>query len=86
MYRRESASAQSARLKVYEKSGTFPKITKATGLASLKYILEEDAVFPANKSELIEKQWKVFDLTENEHVHRLLLENLPKGNIQMWTK
>ncbi len=72
--------SDAARLKVYEKSGTFPKVTKATGLASLKIVLEEDTVFPATKSELIEKQgWKVFDLTENEHVHvRLLLENLPK--------
>lgn len=73
--------SDAARLKVYEKSGTFPKVTKAAGLASLKIVLEEDAVFPATKSELIEKQgWKVFDLTETEHVHvRLLLENLPNG-------
>src|SRR5659263_141948 len=70
-----------ARLKVYEKSGTFPKVTKAVGLASLKTGLKEDAKFPATKSELIVKQgWKVFDLTENEHVHtRLLLERLPDG-------
>ncbi|MBU3967156.1 MAG: DUF72 domain-containing protein [Euryarchaeota archaeon] len=62
--------SDAARLKVYEKSGTFPKVTKAAGLASLKIVLEEDAVFPATKSELIEKQgWKVFDLTETEHVH-----------------
>ncbi len=62
--------ADAARLKVYEKSGTFPKVTKAIGLASLRSILEEDATFPASKSELIEKQgWKVFDLTEQEHVH-----------------
>jgi len=62
--------SDASRLKVYEKKGTFPKATKAAGLASLKIVLEEDAVFPATKSELIEKQgWKVFDLTENEHVH-----------------
>ncbi|MBU3967271.1 MAG: DUF2795 domain-containing protein [Euryarchaeota archaeon] len=72
--------ADAARLKVYEKNGTFPKVTKAVGLASLKSVLEEDIVFPATKGELIEKQgWKVFDLTENEHVHaRFLLEKLPK--------
>ncbi|HEY9206078.1 MAG TPA: DUF72 domain-containing protein, partial [Candidatus Methanoperedens sp.] len=35
--------SDAARLKVYEKSGTFPKVTKATGLASLKTVLEEDA-------------------------------------------
>jgi uncharacterized protein YecE (DUF72 family) len=62
--------SDAARLKVYEKSRTFPKVTNAAGLASLKIVLEEDAVFPATKSELIEKQgWKVFDLTEKEHIH-----------------
>jgi len=62
--------SDAARLKVYEQSRTFPKVTKAVGLASLKIVLEEDAVFPATRSELIEKQgWKVFDLTEKEHVH-----------------
>jgi len=67
-----------ARLKVYEKSGTFPKVTKAIGLASLKIVLEEDTVFPVTKSKLIEEQgWKVFDLTEKEHVHAdVLLGNL----------
>ena len=71
--------SDAARLKVYEKSGTFPKVTKATGLASLKTILEEDAEFPATKGELIQKQgWKVFDLTETEHIHMgVLLEKLP---------
>lgn len=71
--------ADAARLKVYEKSGTFPKVTKAIGLASLRSVLEEDAKFPATKSELIEKQgWKVFDQTEKEHVHAsVLLEKLP---------
>ncbi len=69
--------SDAARLKVYEKSGTFPKVT---GLESLKAVLEEDAKFPASKSELIEKQgWKVFDLTEKEHVHAsTLLEKLPE--------
>ena len=68
-----------ARLRVFHRNGTFPGITKATGLASLKIILEEDARFPAAKNELMEKQgWKVFDLSENEHVHaRTMLEKLP---------
>ncbi|HWR26628.1 MAG TPA: DUF72 domain-containing protein [candidate division Zixibacteria bacterium] len=70
-----------ARLKIYEKSGTFPNLTKTSGLASLRAILEEDAKFPAAKSKLIEKQgWKVFDLTEKEHVHAsTVLEKLPDG-------
>jgi hypothetical protein len=73
--------SDAARLTVYEKSGTFPKVTKATGLASLKLVLEEDMIFPATKGELMEKQgWKVFDLTETERVHvKFLLENLPNG-------
>jgi uncharacterized protein YecE (DUF72 family) len=68
-----------ARLKVYEKSGIFPKVTKAIGLESLRSVLDEDARFPATKSELMEKQgWKVFDITEQEHVHaNTLLEKLP---------
>lgn len=68
-----------ARLKIYEKSGTFPKVTKAIGLASLRSVLEEDAKFPATKDELKEEQgWKVFDLTEQEHVHvGTLLGKLP---------
>ncbi len=71
--------SDAARLKVHQKSGTFPKVTKATGLESLKAVLEEDAKFLATKSELIEKQgWKVFDLTEKEHVHAsTLFEKLP---------
>jgi uncharacterized protein YecE (DUF72 family) len=70
--------SDAARLKVYEKSGTFPKVTKANGLASLKIILEENTIFPATKSELIEDQgWKVFDLTVKEHVHAgVLLQKL----------
>ncbi|MCE8426429.1 MAG: DUF72 domain-containing protein [Candidatus Methanoperedens sp.] len=72
-----------ARIKVYKKSGTFPKVTKTTGLASLKTVLEEDAKFPATIDELIEKQgWKVFDLTETEHVHAsILLEKLLMENM-----
>ncbi len=42
--------SDAARLKVYGKSGTFPKVTKAAGLASLKIVLEEDTVFPASNT------------------------------------
>jgi hypothetical protein len=68
-----------ARLKVYEKKGTFPNVTKTKGLESLKSVLEEDSKFPATKGELIEKQgWKVFDLSDTEHRHAsVLLEKLP---------
>ncbi len=71
--------ADAARLKVYKKTVEFPGVTKSEGLESLKTVLEEDAKFPATKSELIEKQgWKVFDLTETEHMHAsILLNKLP---------
>lgn len=70
-----------ARLKIYKKTGKFPNVTKSTGLSSLQTVLEEDAKFPATKTELIEQQgWKVFDLTGDEHVHAsVLLERLPDG-------
>lgn len=71
--------SDAARLKVYEICEKFPKVTKATGLASLKIVLEEDAKFPATKNELLQKQgWKVFDLSETRHIHaRALIERLP---------
>jgi hypothetical protein len=80
-----------ARFKVYKKTGEFPGVTKSKGLESLKSVIEEDAKFPATKSELIEKQdWKVFDLTNTEHVHAsTLLEKLPKrkyGSLEEVTK
>jgi hypothetical protein len=58
-----------ARMKIYQETGTFPSITKKTGLESLKRVLEEDARFPATKDELIAKQnWKVFDRTSSMQV------------------
>ncbi len=71
--------ADAARLKVYQKTGEFPNVTKSIGLESLKSVIEKDAKFPATKSDLIENQgWMVFDLTEIEHVHAsMLLNKLP---------
>jgi len=70
-----------ARLRVYQKTGNFPDVTKTMGLESLKSVIEEDATFPATKKELMDKQgWKVFDLRKNEHVHTsMLLGRLPDG-------
>lgn len=71
--------ADAARFRIYVKSGDFPGVTKSTGLASLKTVLEEDAQFPSSKDELMEKQgWKVFDLSETRHVHTMVfLGKLP---------
>lgn len=70
-----------ARMLVYQKTGSFPGVTKTTGFASLASVLEEDAKFPATRSELIEEQgWKVFDLAVNQHLHAsMLLGKLPEG-------
>ena len=68
-----------ARMKIYQKTGIFPGITKKTGLESLQNVLEEDARFPATKDELMaEQSWKVFDRTSTEHVHAsTVLNRLP---------
>ena len=51
-------------------------------------VLVDDTVFPATKRELIKKQgWKVFDFTENEHVHAgVLLGKLPDRKYGVWRK
>jgi uncharacterized protein YecE (DUF72 family) len=69
-----------ARLKIYRQTGTFPKVTKSTGLASLQEVLEEDVELPSTKQALIDKQgWKLFDLSEEKRARaRELLKNLPE--------
>ncbi len=69
-----------ARLKVFLKSGSFPRVTKKLGLESLQEVLMEDAKFPITKKALLEKQgWKVIDLAETERVHAsYYLELLPE--------
>ena len=70
-----------ARLKVYTKEGTFPRVTNLTGVEALREVLMEDARFPASREELIETQgWKVIDVAGNRRVHaRVLLEQLNGG-------
>jgi uncharacterized protein YecE (DUF72 family) len=69
-----------ARFKIYKQSGKFPKVTKSTGPSSLTEILQEDAVFPTSKRELIRHQgWKLIDLTEEKRVHAShILDKLPE--------
>ncbi|MGD0027471.1 MAG: DUF72 domain-containing protein [Candidatus Bathyarchaeia archaeon] len=69
-----------ARLKIYEQTGKFPRVTRSTGLSSLGEVLSEDALFPTTKQELMRNQgWKIFDLNEDKRVHaRYLLQNLPE--------
>jgi len=59
-----------ARLKVFLKSGSFPRVTKKLGLESLQEVLMEDTKFPITKKGLLEEQgWKVIDKSETERVH-----------------
>jgi len=68
-----------ARLKVFTEKGFFPKVTRSTGLESLREVLMEDAKFPASKEQLIKNQgWKVFDLTDERRVRaEQILQLLP---------
>ena len=68
------------RLKVYKETGSFPKVTRSTGLGSLQEVLREDAKFPSSKKELIRRQgWKLIDLKEDRRVHAShVLKRLPE--------
>jgi hypothetical protein len=68
-----------ARLKVFMEKGSFPKVTRSTGLESLEEVLMEDAEFPASKEQLVKTQgWKVFDLTAERRVRaEQILQLLP---------
>jgi uncharacterized protein YecE (DUF72 family) len=57
------------RLKQYKESGIFPTVTPFVGAESARSVLQEDAVFPSSKQELIEDQgWKIIDLTTDKRV------------------
>lgn len=59
-----------ARLKVFLKSGSFPRVTKKLGLESLREVLMEDTKFPITKKGLLEEQgWKIIDKSKTERIH-----------------
>ena len=68
-----------ARMKIYQQTGKFPQVTDSTGLASLKEVLAEDAVFPSTKAQLVDSQgWKLYDATEDQRLHTsVTLHKLP---------
>jgi uncharacterized protein YecE (DUF72 family) len=76
--------SDAARMKSYIRSGTFPKVTKATGLESLKEALAQDARFPTSKAELILDQgWKLYDFSDDERIRVVdTLSRLPEGNYE----
>ncbi len=69
-----------ARLKMYKRTGKFPRVTKSTGQESLIEVLKEDAEFPSSKKELIRHQgWKLIDLTKDKRSHAsYMLQKLPE--------
>jgi len=69
-----------ARFQTYKKTGKFPRVTRSTGVGSLKEVLKEDAKFPSNKTELMQHQgWKLIDLTKNKKDYAsYMLEKLPE--------
>jgi uncharacterized protein YecE (DUF72 family) len=69
-----------ARLKTFLATGKFQKLSIYTGLDALEKVLEEDAVFPLTKSELVNSQgWKLFDLTGDRRIRvGELLQKLPE--------
>lgn len=69
-----------ARLGIYKEKGKFPQLTRSTGVASLKEVLQEDAHFPTTRQGLIEHQgWKLFDLTPEKRIHVAeALQKLPE--------
>ena len=69
-----------ARYKIFKQTGRFPQVTKATGLASLREVLSEDASFPATRQQLLEHQgWKIIDLSKTRRVRASeVLSKLPE--------
>lgn len=69
-----------ARLKTFLATGKFQKLSIYNGLDALEKVLEEDAVFPLTKSELVNSQgWKLFDLKSDQRIRvGELLQKLPE--------
>jgi len=57
------------RFNSYLATGSFPSITRLTGVAAAKAALAEDAKFPASRQALVEDQgWKIFDATSGKRL------------------
>jgi len=70
-----------SRLKFFEQTGQFPRVTESIGLESLGEVLAEDVRLPATKRELLMQQgWKVVDITARRRVKASeLLRQLVEG-------
>lgn len=73
-------SSDASRFKKYKETKEFARVTDFTGVASARAVLQEDAMFPSTKTELVRHQgWKVIDLTADKRVHLSeLLYKLPE--------
>jgi uncharacterized protein YecE (DUF72 family) len=68
-----------ARLKIFRKTGSFPRVTRNVGMQSLLEVLAEDTQFPTTKLKLMKDQgWKLFDWKENQRQHvSVMIAKLP---------
>ncbi len=71
--------SDAARLKVFQGTGLFPKVTSSSGLKSFEEVLAADSEFPSTRKRLIETQgWKLFDLDSDRRIRsREWLGRLP---------
>lgn len=71
--------SDAARMVAYARSGSFPPVTGARGVESLRAVLAEDAIFPLTRADLILDQgWKLIDGTGGKKVRAAkVLERLP---------
>jgi hypothetical protein len=62
--------SDAARFLAFKRTGTFPSVTSARGVASLEEVLRPDARFPATREELERDHgWKVIDLDDRTRAH-----------------
>lgn len=73
-------SSDAMRFKKYKEIRTFIPVTAFTGIDSARAVLQEDAIFPSTKMELLKHQgWKVIDLTLHKRIHlSTLLFKIPE--------
>jgi hypothetical protein len=71
--------SDAARFLTFKRTGRFPPVTSARGIASLEEVLRPDARFPASLDELERDHgWKIVDLDDRTRAHALrLFERLP---------
>jgi uncharacterized protein YecE (DUF72 family) len=74
--------SDAARFQKHVSTGQFMQVTDYFGVESAQVVLQEDTVFPATKTQLIETQgWKVIDTKPNQTAHLAeYLDRVPDKN------